>query len=177
MSVSTNTSLSGTWSPANEGAFSSGLRLSQVWRRVNPSSRFLDRGVCPIADGSGGRQDAYVTSRILIVDDSPHFRAAAAVLLAARGFEVLESAADGEQALAAVAGECPDGILLDINLPGSDGFAVAARLAAACSQARIVLTSAEVGQVPAQVLRACAAIAFVPKQELAEADLSTFFSG
>ena len=118
----------------------------------------------------------YVTSRILIVDDSPHFCATAAALLAARGFEVLESAADGEQALAAVAGECPDGILLDINLPGSDGFAVAARLAAACSAARIVLTSAEVGQVPAQVLKACAAIAFIPKQELAVADLRTFFS-
>jgi CheY-like chemotaxis protein len=119
----------------------------------------------------------YVTSRILVVDDSPHFCATAAVLLAARGYEVLQSAADGEQALAAVAGECPDGILLDINLPGSDGFAVAARLAAACSTARIVLTSAEVGEVPAQVLKACAAIAFVPKQELAVADLSTFFSG
>jgi CheY-like chemotaxis protein len=119
----------------------------------------------------------YVTSRILIVDDSPHFCATAAALLAARGFEVLESAADGEQALAAVAGECPDGILLDINLPGSDGFAVAARLAAACSAARIVLTSAEVGHVPAQVLKACSAIAFVPKQELAVADLSTYFSG
>jgi CheY-like chemotaxis protein len=119
----------------------------------------------------------YVTSRILIVDDSPQFRAAAAELLAARGFGVLEPAADGEQAVAAVAGECPDGILLDINLPGSDGFAVAARLAAACSAARIVLTSAEVGHVPAQLLQACAAIAFVPKQELAVVDLSAYFSG
>jgi len=117
-----------------------------------------------------------VRSRILIVDDSPDFRAAAAALLAARGFEVLESAEDGERALAAVAGECPDGILLDINLPGSDGFAVAARLAAACSESRIVLTSAEVDQVPAVVLRACAAIAFVPKQELAVADFNSFFS-
>jgi CheY-like chemotaxis protein len=118
----------------------------------------------------------YVRSRILIVDDSPDFRAAAAALLAARGFEVLESAEDGERALAAVAGECPDGILLDINLPGSDGFAVAVRLAAACCEARIVLTSAEVDQVPAAVLRACAAIAFVPKQELAVADFNSLFS-
>jgi CheY-like chemotaxis protein len=119
----------------------------------------------------------YVPSRILIVDDSPHFRAAVTALLDARGFDVLESAADGEQALAAVDGKCPDGILLDINLPGSDGFAVAARLAAACSGARIVLTSAEVEHVPAEVLRACAASAFVPKEELAVADLSMFFSG
>ena len=119
----------------------------------------------------------YMAVRILIVDDSPGFRAAAAELLAARGFEVLGAAADGKQALAAVAGGCPDGILLDINLPGSDGFAVAASLATACSGARIVLTSADAGQVPAQVLQACAVVAFVPKQELAVADLRTLFSG
>ena len=118
-----------------------------------------------------------MAGRILIVDDSPGFRAVAAELLAARGFEVLGAAADGEQALAAVAGECPDGILLDINLPESDGFAVAASLATACSGARIVLTSADLDQVPAQVLQACAVVAFVPKQELAVTDLRTLFSG
>jgi CheY-like chemotaxis protein len=118
-----------------------------------------------------------MASRILIVDDSPGFCAVAAELLAARGFELFGAAADGEQALAAVAGGCPDGILLDINLPGSDGFAVAASLATACCGARIVLTSSDAGQVPAQVLRACAVVAFVPKQELAAADLKTLFFG
>ncbi len=118
-----------------------------------------------------------MASRILLVDDSPHFCTVAAALLAARGFEVVAAAADGEQALAAVARQCPDGILVDINLPGSDGFAVAADLASACSGARIVLTSAEVDAVPAQLLRTSAAIAFVPKQELAVADLGSLFSG
>src|SRR5262249_60869054 len=84
-----------------------------------------------------------MAGRILVVDDSPGFRAVAAELLAARGFEVLGAAADGEQALAAVAGGGPGGVLLDINLPGSDGFAVAASLAAACSAARVVLTSSD----------------------------------
>ncbi len=119
----------------------------------------------------------YVVSRILIVDDSPRFRALAAELLAARGFEVLQEAADGEQALAAVAGGCPDGILLDLNLPGPDGFSVAVSLAAACTAARIVLTSADVDHVPAEVMRTCPAVAFVTKQELAAADLRTLFSG
>jgi CheY-like chemotaxis protein len=118
-----------------------------------------------------------VASRILIVDDSPRFRALAAELLAARGFEVLEAAADGEQALAAVAGGCPDGILLDLNLPGPDGFAVAASLAAACAEARIVLTSSDVDDVPVEVMRTCPAIAFVSKQELVFTDLRTLFSG
>ena len=119
---------------------------------------------------------SYVASRILIVDDSPGFRALAAELLAVRGFEVLEEAADGEQALAAVARSRPDGILLDVNLPGQDGFAVAASLAAACAGTRIVLTSADLGQVPAEVMKTCPAIAFVAKQELAAADLGSLFS-
>lgn len=114
-------------------------------------------------------------TRILVVDDSPQFRSVALELLVVRGFELLEVAADGEQALAAVANGCPDGILLDINLPGSDGFTVASALAALCPAARIVLTSADVNHVPAETLRACAATAFVPKEELAAADLSALF--
>ena len=68
----------------------------------------------------GMRQAA---NRILIVDDSEQFRAAAE-LLAARGFELIEEADDGNEALSAIARACPDGILLDINLPGRDGLAV-----------------------------------------------------
>ena len=120
---------------------------------------------------------SYVASRILIVDDSPRFRALAAELLVMRGFEVLAEAADGEQALAAVARSRPDGILLDVNLPGQDGFAVAVSLAAACAGTPIVLTSAGLGQVPAEVMKSCPAVAFVAKQELAAADLARLFSG
>ena len=116
--------------------------------------------------------------RILVVDDSPRFRAAAAELLAAQGFELFDVAADGPQALAAVAGRSPDGILLDVNLPGPDGFAVAASLAAACpAAARIVLTSTDADCAPPQVMAASAAVAFVPKQELAVTDLRALFAG
>jgi DNA-binding NarL/FixJ family response regulator len=116
-----------------------------------------------------------VAARVLIVDDSPQFRDAAAELLAERGFEVLAAAADGTQALAAAVEACPDGILLDINLPGQNGFAVAASLAGACPGVRIVLTSANFSRVPQELLRECAAIAFVPKQELASTDLAMLF--
>ena len=118
-----------------------------------------------------------VAIRILIVDDSPRFRAVAAELLSARGFDLLEEAGDGEQALAAVAARCPGGILLDINLPDSDGFTVAGSLSAACPGARIVLTSSDSDHVPAQVLQACAAVAFVSKQDLAATDLRALFLG
>jgi CheY-like chemotaxis protein len=116
-----------------------------------------------------------VSSRILIVDDSPPFRAAVAELLVEQGFEVLVPVGDGEEALAAVAERCPDGILLDVNLPGRDGFSVAASLSASCPAARIVLTSAEVDYVGPAMLETCTAVAFVPKQDLAAADLKTLF--
>ncbi|MDR3034910.1 MAG: response regulator [Kitasatospora sp.] len=119
----------------------------------------------------------HVARRILIVDDSESFRRTVSVLLAARGFELLGSVPDGEAALAAVAGDCPDGILLDINLPGRDGFAVATAIAAAYPAVRIVLTSSETEDVPGAVLKTCGATAFVPKTELATADLRALFDG
>jgi CheY-like chemotaxis protein len=116
-----------------------------------------------------------VITRILVVDDSAHFRRVLSQLLASRGFELVEAVADGEAALAAVRRDCPDGVLLDINLPGRDGYTVAASLALVCPTARIVLTSSDADDVPSSVLRDCGAIAFVPKIELATADLDGLF--
>ena len=118
-----------------------------------------------------------VGKRILIVDDNPDFRAAAAELLVERGFEFIDEAADGDEAFSAVSRACPDGILLDINLPGQDGFAVATLLASACPRVRIVLTSSEVDRVSAQVVRNCGAAVFVPKDQLATAYLHELFAG
>jgi len=93
-----------------------------------------------------------MAGHILIVDDDVIFRTLAAELLTSQGFDVFDEAADGLQALAAVAGRCPDGILLDISLPGPDGFALAPSLATACPDAKIVLISAGIDCVPAEVL-------------------------
>jgi len=116
-----------------------------------------------------------VPIRILIVDDDASFLGLAAELLAERGFDVLGKAMDADQALAATIRECPDGILLDINLPGRDGFATAVALSQACPSARIVLTSADVRHVAGEILRGCAAHAFVPKEEFATTDLAGLF--
>jgi DNA-binding NarL/FixJ family response regulator len=129
-----------------------------------------------MARGQVPREHRYVAIRILIVDDDPGFLGVAAELLAVRGFEVIGRVGDAVQALAATSADCPDGILLDVNLPGRDGFATAAALAGACPSARIVLTSAEAGSVAAEVLQDCRADAFVPKQELATSDLAQLFS-
>lgn len=66
-------------------------------------------------------------STILVVDDSPDMRTLLGALLTDQGHEV-RSASSGEQALASVAAQPPDLILLDIRLPDLDGFDVCRRL-------------------------------------------------
>ena len=63
-------------------------------------------------------------ARILIVDDERPNRQLLEVMLKPEGFQLL-TAASGEEALAIVAREPPDLVLLDIMMPGMDGYQVA----------------------------------------------------
>jgi DNA-binding NarL/FixJ family response regulator len=65
---------------------------------------------------------------VLIVDDHPSFRSVARMLLETEGFDVVGEAPDGEAALALAEELNPDVVLLDLGLPGIDGFEVARRL-------------------------------------------------
>jgi two-component system response regulator AlgR len=68
--------------------------------------------------------------RVLIVDDEPLARARMAALLGdCTDMEIVGSVADGESALAAIGEQQPDILLLDINMPGLNGTALAQRLA------------------------------------------------
>jgi len=64
---------------------------------------------------------------LLVVDDEPNIRELLSASLRFAGFRVV-SAATGAEALAAVAREAPDLVLLDVMLPDMDGFAVVRRL-------------------------------------------------
>ena len=66
---------------------------------------------------------------ILVVDDDEFNLKLLNKMLAIEGYEV-HTAASGEEALAAVAEQLPDLILLDVMMPGIDGFEVARRLKA-----------------------------------------------
>ncbi|WP_266168714.1 LytR/AlgR family response regulator transcription factor [Dyella subtropica] len=68
--------------------------------------------------------------RVLIVDDEPLARARLAALLGeCEGVELAGSVGDGEAALEAISEAPPDVLLLDINMPGLSGTALAQRLA------------------------------------------------
>ena len=94
-------------------------------------------------------------SRVLIVDDHEDFRASACALLEAEGFDVVGTGCGRGRGVAGVATHRPDIVLLDIQLPGLDGFAVAELLARVPDPPAVVLISsrdagyrARVGQSP-----------------------------
>lgn len=65
--------------------------------------------------------------RVLIVDDEPNIVLSLEFLLRQQGYEV-SVARDGEEALAAASRLRPDLVVLDVMLPGLDGFEVCRRL-------------------------------------------------
>ena len=68
-----------------------------------------------------------MTARVLVVDDEAPIRLLCRVNLEAEGMEVLE-AADGPSGLEAARRERPDAVLLDVMMPGLDGWRVAEEL-------------------------------------------------
>jgi DNA-binding response OmpR family regulator len=72
---------------------------------------------------------ANATTRVLVIDDEAPIRLLCRVNLEAEGMEVLE-APDGASGLAVARGERPDIVLLDVMMPGLDGWRVAEQLLA-----------------------------------------------
>jgi len=66
-------------------------------------------------------------TRVLVIDDEPPIRLLCRVNLEAEGMEVLE-AADGPSGLDQARREHPDVVLLDVMMPGLDGWRVAEHL-------------------------------------------------
>jgi len=113
-----------------------------------------------------------VRKRVLIVDDHETFRDAARDLLEAAGFDVVGVAADGLQALVEVERLMPDIVLLDIQLPGLDGFAVAEHLAARASAPDVVLISGRDAVTYGARVGRASVVGFLSKRELNGASLA-----
>jgi CheY-like chemotaxis protein len=82
-------------------------------------------------------------TRILVVDDNVSFLVAATeVIVAADGFELAGVAHAGEEAVELARISRPDLALIDLNMPGLDGYETAARMATESPETVTVLMSA-----------------------------------
>jgi DNA-binding response OmpR family regulator len=95
-------------------------RIAEIVILGEPGTRFRDDPRSPGSRSTGEQS-------VLIVDDESAIRLICRVNLDSAGFETIE-AQDGETALRLARSERPDLILLDVMLPGLDGWEVAARL-------------------------------------------------
>ncbi len=109
---------------------------------------------------------------VLIVDDHPSFRATARTLLELEGFDVIGEAADGASAVEAAHRLQPELVLLDVQLPDTDGFAVTARLLSNGHAPAVILTSSRDASDFGPLVAQSGARGFVPKSELSGAALS-----
>src|SRR3954452_5713059 len=102
---------------------------------------------------------------ILIVDDHASFRTAARRLLEHHGYRVVGEAPDGESALTAVRNLRPDVVLLDVQMPGIDGFEVATRLNESGDAPAIVMVSSRDRSDYGDLLAESGARGFISKHD------------
>jgi CheY-like chemotaxis protein len=101
---------------------------------------------------------------VLVADDDPDILRFVEVNLHLEGFQVV-TARDGDDALAKAFAARPDLILLDVLMPGVDGYAVCARLRAdpATAAIPVVMLTANFISADAEAARRAGADAFVVK--------------
>ena len=95
----------------------------RVDRRATDSFELIEAPDGTGADGDGAADG----SRVLLVDDEHQLRRVMRDLLERDGYHVYE-AADGAEALEQVDRHAPDILVLDLNLPGLDGYGVISKL-------------------------------------------------
>ncbi len=126
-------------------------------------------------DIEGGRAGGHPL-RVLIVDDHPYFRTAAAELLESRGYEVVGEADCEAGALERVERLAPDAVLLDIHLGDGFGPRLCTKLVERDPALAVLLVSSDDYEEGVEGVQACGARGMVSKAELARTDLARFFA-
>jgi DNA-binding NarL/FixJ family response regulator len=110
--------------------------------------------------------------RVVLVDDQSLIRAGLRALVSAEpGMQVVGEASDGDAAVAVVARELPDVVLMDIRMPGTDGLVATRRISedpALAAVHVVVLTTFEEDDTVFEAIRGGAAGFLVKDTEPAE---------
>jgi CheY-like chemotaxis protein len=138
------------------GSFRAGVNVARPrFRDVSPAGSVIGPGrkqgctmppaaIVAATDAYGSHSDLADMpaegARILVVDDNVDSADSMAILLSLDGHEV-RVAFDGPTALAAAAEFSPQAVLLDIGLPGMDGYEVARRLRERTENRNILLVA------------------------------------
>jgi signal transduction histidine kinase/CheY-like chemotaxis protein/PAS domain-containing protein len=118
-------------------AFSAGLGKGTLMKIILPATR-VAKAKTKVKDPAVSAPRQKEPLKLLVVDDSPDAAEFLSVLLSVWGFHV-NVAHDGKTALDVTLKESPDVVLLDIGLPGMDGYEVARQIRAKQSAKSIKL--------------------------------------
>jgi two-component system, NarL family, nitrate/nitrite response regulator NarL len=116
-----------------------------------------------------------VKLRTLLVDDSQAFLDSARRLLESQDLEIVATANDGAEARELAAALSPDLALVDVELGGEDGIALAAEIRSTTT--RVVLISSYSREEMRGLLTADPAIDFLPKSLLSGDAIRALFHG
>ena len=108
--------------------------------------------------------------RVLIADDEPLFAEALEHLLSGdERIEVVGRAADGLQAVELVEKLGPDLVLMDLSMPGVDGFTATERIAGASRDVRVLILTGSEDPADVAKARRAGAAGYMTKDRIAEA--------
>jgi DNA-binding NarL/FixJ family response regulator len=114
--------------------------------------------------------------RVLIVDDQTPFREASRMVVEMTdGFEVAGEAENGQQALDLVGDIRPDLVLMDVQMPGTDGIETTRMISALPDPPAVVVMSTHESGDYAGMAVAAGAIGFVPKSQFSFETLETMW--
>jgi PAS domain S-box-containing protein len=104
----------------------------RIWARNRPTRGAVIYFTLPLVDVPAEPQlppDDRAAPTVLVCEDDPQARAVIGELLGSHGYRMI-GAATGEQALSLAADQVPAAVLMDLGLPGIDGWATLAALRA-----------------------------------------------
>ncbi len=106
----------------------------------------------------------HLCARVIIVDDMPQVLQDLRQLLELTGqIEIVAEAANGEEAVRLAGDLRPDAILMDLEMPGMDGYEATRRIKQGPSAPRVIILSVHAGSGERERARAVGADGFITK--------------